>query len=67
MIDITKLNIGDVVYNIGSGNSYIVTAILNDKVIAVRQVEVTNPDEWELTPYKVNTQLDMIEWYDYFI
>ena len=55
MIDLRKLKVGDLVRNTGSGNGYVVVAIdwpngaaRNPHVTAVRSVNVSNEDEWEL-------------------
>ena len=49
MIHISELELGDIVQNMGSGNSYQVTRIIGDNsVFAIREIEISNPDEWRL-------------------
>lgn len=38
---------GDVIRHVGNGNAYVVIHA-SDRKIAVRTVEVSNPDEWTL-------------------
>lgn len=48
MIDIDKLKPGDIVRNLGSGNSYVIQCFpRSGSVIAARILEVTNAQEWE--------------------
>lgn len=48
-MDISKLKTGDIVRSIGgNGDGYIVTASYGRRATAVRTVDITNPDEWEL-------------------
>lgn len=45
--DLQKLKIGDIITNIGSGNSYIVSDYCGENsVVAIRTIIVTNPPEW---------------------
>ena len=39
---------GDIVQGKASGEGYIVTGNYGDRVTAVRTVDITQPDEWEL-------------------
>ena len=48
MLNIQQLKIGDIIRNIGSGTAYTISSVTDDKVIAVREMQVTNPIEWEL-------------------
>lgn len=49
MINITELKKNDIIRNIGSGTAYTVVGVTDSgKVYAVRELEVTNPTEWEL-------------------
>ena len=43
-----KLESGDIILNRGSGLTYIVVDIIGRKLIAVRTVTVSNPDEWDI-------------------
>lgn len=43
-----QLREGDLVISICDGLAYIVTLDYGDRKIAVRTVELTNPDEWQL-------------------
>lgn len=47
MIDLSNLTVGDTVRNLGSGMVYDVTKT-GERVIATREVELSNPTEWEL-------------------
>lgn len=47
MIDLSNLTVGDTVRNLGSGMVYDVTKA-GERVIATREVELSNPGEWEL-------------------
>ena len=44
--DIAGLNPGDVVRNVGSGLGYVIVRKEKDRAIAIRTMEVSNPDEW---------------------
>ncbi|HLO91555.1 MAG TPA: hypothetical protein VK172_10365 [Lentimicrobium sp.] len=44
--DLSELERGDVICNLGSGNSYVVDANYGDTVTAVDTVQVSNPIEW---------------------
>lgn len=49
MINISDLKKNDIIRNIGSGTAYTVTGVTDSgKIYAVRELEVTNPTEWEL-------------------
>lgn len=39
---------GDIVQNNISGTAYVVTDVKNDRVIAVRQIEIHNESEWSV-------------------
>lgn len=39
---------GDIVRNIGSGNTYIVIRTDGERAVAIRTVEVSHAPEWEL-------------------
>lgn len=43
---IKEAKIGDVIINKGSENSYVVTEVGNNTLIAVRTIIVTNEPEW---------------------
>lgn len=43
---IKEAKIGDVIINKGSENSYVVTDVGNNTLIAVRTIIVTNEPEW---------------------
>jgi hypothetical protein len=48
-MDIKNLKLGDIVRHIKSGNAYDVVAIdESGRVFAVREIEISNPDEWIL-------------------
>lgn len=49
-IEFENLRRGDIIRNIGSGESYVIEQQYDipAKFIAVHTVTVTNPDEWEL-------------------
>ena len=47
-ININSLKNGDVVYNKGSGQVYTVTSSYKNRATAVRSIDITNPNEWEL-------------------
>jgi hypothetical protein len=47
-ININSLKNGDVVYNTGSGQVYTVTSSYKNRATAVRSIDITNPNEWEL-------------------
>jgi hypothetical protein len=44
---------GSIVRPVGGGQSYVVEANYGDRVTAVRTVELTNPDEWEIVKMKL--------------
>lgn len=46
MKDFSNLQRGDIVRNIGSGESYVVDANYGDYCIAMRSVHMSNPSEW---------------------
>lgn len=48
MIDVTKLQEGDIIRNKGSGQAYTVINRDGKFAVAVRSVSVMNPDEWDL-------------------
>ena len=53
MIEIKLTNLkevrrGDILRNNGTGNSYVVLSTYGDRILAVRDVTVTNPSEWTL-------------------
>ncbi len=52
MIDIEKLQPGDIVRHVESGNVYTVTVVhpISKRVYAVREIEITHDDEWILIP-----------------
>lgn len=52
MIDITQLEPGNTVRHVESGRAYIVTAVhsMTRRVFAIREIEISNPDEWILIP-----------------
>lgn len=52
MIDIKKLQPGDTVRHVGSGRAYVVESVhsMTRRVFAIRQIEISNPDEWEAVP-----------------
>lgn len=54
MIDIEKLQPGDTVRHVGSGRAYVVKSVhsMTRRVFAIRQIEISNPDEWEAVPPK---------------
>jgi hypothetical protein len=43
---ISDLKIGDIVHNSGSLNTYVVTAVFDDRATAVRTIDLTNLSEW---------------------
>lgn len=43
---IKEAKIGDIIINKGSENSYVVTEVGNNTLIAVRTIIVTNEPEW---------------------
>ena len=43
-----KLEKGDIVQNLGSGNSYVVSESFGDKVVLIRTLIATHPSEWIL-------------------
>jgi hypothetical protein len=43
-----QLQPGDIVRGNGSSQSYVVTANYGSRVTAVRTVDLTNPNEWDL-------------------
>lgn len=48
MIDINQLKPGDIVRSVVSGNAYVVQCFPRcGSVIAVRVLEISNPQEWE--------------------
>lgn len=61
MVLIEQLKIGDTVRHIKSGNAYdVVTIDESGRVFAVREIEISNPDEWVLIgtpPDKLLTEL----------
>lgn len=61
MVLIKQLKIGDTVRHIESGNAYdVVTIDESGRVFAVREIEISNPDEWILIgtpPDKLLTEL----------
>lgn len=46
--DFKRLDRGAIVRHKSLGDSYVVTANYGDRVTAVRSVDLTNPDEWEV-------------------
>lgn len=48
MVNIKQLKVGDVVQNLGSGRAYEVVIVDGDHVWAIREVEISNPEEWAL-------------------
>jgi hypothetical protein len=48
MVLIEQLKVGDIVRHIESGNAYEVVTISSGRVWAVRDIEISNPDEWLL-------------------
>jgi hypothetical protein len=58
--EFSRLKPGDLVQNLGSGNSYIIAEVLHERsvssssaitrVIATRTLELSNPHEWKLVP-----------------
>lgn len=46
-MSVTAFKRGDVVRNIGSGNTYVVVEVVNGIVIAARTIPVSNLLEWE--------------------
>jgi hypothetical protein len=51
MVNISQLKPGDTVRHVESGNSYTVEEIYGGRVFAVRQIEISNPDEWILVDH----------------
>lgn len=47
-LDFKDLRRGNIIQNIGSGTSYVVTEVKEDNAIAVRQINVTNDREWRV-------------------
>jgi hypothetical protein len=45
--EFAKLQEGDIITNLGSGNAYIITDRTSFGLVAVRTIMVTNPDEWK--------------------
>jgi hypothetical protein len=43
-----NLREGDIVQSKASGKAYIVTENFHNRVTAIRTVDITNPDEWDL-------------------
>lgn len=61
-MNISKLKIGDIVQHVESGNAYEVITNDNGRVFAVREIQISNPDEWVLVgdnPYKKSTGLTL--------
>jgi hypothetical protein len=48
METIRQLQVGDIIRNIGSGTAYTIISVTGGKILAVREIEITNPPEWEL-------------------
>lgn len=48
-----NLREGDIVQAKASGMGYIIVGKYKDRAIAVRTVEITNPDEWELIEWEL--------------
>jgi hypothetical protein len=47
MVVIEKLELGDLVMNLGNGLTYIVVQHFGDHAVAVRSADVSNPQEWK--------------------
>jgi hypothetical protein len=45
--ELRKLKPGDLIQNLGSGNIYIVIDV-RDRIIAIRTIDITNLDEWDV-------------------
>jgi hypothetical protein len=49
--ELNKLNPGDIVQNLGSGNTYVIIEVISIAYcsipIAIRAVTITNPSEWK--------------------
>lgn len=45
-MNLNQLRIGDIVRNIGSGNTYEIVIIDSGRILAIREIEISNPDEW---------------------
>ena len=48
MVDIKQLKIGDIVRHLESGNAYEVVIIDSGRVLAIREIQISNPGEWIL-------------------
>ena len=46
--EIKNLKTGDILRHKLGLNGYVVTANYGDRITAVRTVDITNPDEWDL-------------------
>lgn len=46
--EMKMLNVGDVVRHVAGEKGYVVTGNFGGRVTAVRSVDITNPDEWDL-------------------
>jgi len=47
-LDFSNLKRGDIVQNLGSGISYVITSVRKGEAIAIRQIEITNKNEWRV-------------------
>ncbi len=47
-LEFSNLKRGDIIQNIRSGISYVITSVNRNEAIAVRQIEVTNKSEWRV-------------------
>lgn len=64
MVDIEQLEPGNIVQHVESGRAYTVTSVhaMTRRVFAVREIEISNPDEWTLvTSPEKNTDRTMID------
>lgn len=56
-----KLQVGDLVRDKLRGMTFVVTGNYGDRVTAVRTVDMTNPDEWELVSVQYNYEEEQID------
>lgn len=55
--EMKNLNRGDIVFHIGSGNSYVVIETY-PQIIAIRHVTIANPSEWVLSTSRTREETD---------
>lgn len=48
MLQFTGLKEGDIIRHVVTGDAYVVVLVTDHGAIAVRTLDVTNPEEWEL-------------------